>query len=137
MAWRVVAAVAEIPPGARKLVDLGGRAVVVFNLAGEFFALNNRCPHLGGSLHHGLQTALVQSTEPGRYERSRCGEVIKCPWHGWEFDIRSGRSFCEPTRVRARQYPVAVHSGAELVDAPLAAETIPVRVEENYVVLEA
>jgi nitrite reductase/ring-hydroxylating ferredoxin subunit len=137
MAAYVVAAVADVPPGTRKLVEVGGRAVVLFNLGGEFFALNNRCPHLGGSLFHGLQTALVQSTEPGDYQRLRPGEVVKCPWHGWEFDIRTGRSFCEPERIRARRYEVAVRSGAEIVDRPLAAETLPVRIEDDYVVVEA
>ena len=64
----VVAAVDEIPPGARKLVDVDGRAIVVFNLGGEFFAIINRCPHKGGSLCEGRLTGLVQSSEPGEYE---------------------------------------------------------------------
>ena len=55
----VVAAVAEIPPGGRKLVTADGRAIVVFNLDGEFFALSNRCPHRGGSLCDGNLTGLV------------------------------------------------------------------------------
>ena len=59
MAKHVVAAVGEIPPGTRKLAQVNGRAIVVFNLGGEFFALNNRCPHRGGSLHLGIQTGLV------------------------------------------------------------------------------
>ncbi len=61
----VVAAVAEIPPGGRKLVTADGRAIVVFNLGGEFFALSNRCPHRGGSLCEGNLTGLVLSDEPG------------------------------------------------------------------------
>ena len=58
MAKHVVAAVGDIPPGTRRLAQVNGRAIVVFNLGGEFFALNNRCPHRGGSLAHGIQTAL-------------------------------------------------------------------------------
>ena len=54
----VVASVDEIPPGKRKLVDANGRAIVVFNLDGEFYALTNRCPHRGGSLAHGIQTGV-------------------------------------------------------------------------------
>ncbi len=137
MASHVVAAVDEIPPGKRKLVEVNGRAIVVFNLAGEFFALNNRCPHRGGSLAHGIQTALVQSQEPGCYDYSRRGEMVKCPWHGWEFDIRTGKSWCDPSRIRIRQYPVAVKPGAELVEGPYKAESFPVRIENNYVVVEA
>src|SRR5262245_53230774 len=103
MARHVVAAVTDIPPGSRKLVDVSGRAIVLFNLSGEFFALGNRCPHRGGSLCHGSLTGLVEAAAPGEYRYSRRGEIIRCPWHGWEFDIRTGRSWCDPNSVRARQ----------------------------------
>ena len=137
MTKHVVAAAGDIPPGTRRLAEINGRAIVVFNLGGEFFALNNRCPHRGGSLFHGRQTGAVQSDEPGRYCYSRPGEIIRCPWHGWEFDIRTGQSWCEPSRVRARRYPVSVQPGTRLVAGPYVAETIPVTVENDYVVIEA
>ncbi len=136
MAKHVVAAVAEIPPGKKKLVDVSGRKIVVYNLGGEFFALSDRCPHRGGSLYCGIQTGLVESPEPGDYRYSRLGEMVKCPWHGWEFDIRSGKSWCDPARLRLRQYEVAVKSGTELVEGPYRAESFPVRVEDDYVVVE-
>ncbi len=66
----------------------------------------------------------------------RKGEMLRCPWHGWEFDIRTGQSWCDPQRVRARLYPVAVEPGAEVVKGPYVAETFPVSVEQDYVVLE-
>jgi 3-phenylpropionate/trans-cinnamate dioxygenase ferredoxin subunit len=132
----VVAAVSEIPPGGRKLVEAAGRAIVVFNLGGEFFALANRCPHRGGSLCHGRLTGLVQSDEPGHYDYSRRGEIIRCPWHAWEFDIRTGKSWCDPARVRARNFAVSVEKGAALVEGPYVAETFQVEVEDDYVVVE-
>jgi 3-phenylpropionate/trans-cinnamate dioxygenase ferredoxin subunit len=137
MASHIVAAVDDIPPGKRKLVEVNGRAIVVFNLGGDFFALANRCPHRGGSLYHGIQTGLVQSNSPGDYCYSRLGEMVKCPWHGWEFDIRTGKSWCDPSRIRARQYPVAVKPGVELTEGPYKAESFLVRVENSYVVVEA
>ena len=137
MTSHVVACIDEIPPGKRKLVEINGRPIVVFNLGGDFYALNNRCPHRGGSLAHGIQTGLVESNEPGDYRYSRLGEMVKCPWHGWEFDIRTGKSWCDPSRVRIRQYPVAVKQGAELVEGPYVAESFPVRLEDKYVVVEA
>jgi 3-phenylpropionate/trans-cinnamate dioxygenase ferredoxin subunit len=136
MAKHVVAAVSDIPPGTRKLAQVNGRAIVVFNLAGEFFALNNRCPHRGGSLFHGIQTGLIESAEPGCYAYSRKGEMVKCPWHGWEFDVRTGQSWCDPSGVRARRYAVSVEPGARLVAGPYVAETVPVAVEGDYVVVE-
>ena len=133
----VVAAVADIPPGGRKLVTADGRAIVVFNLGGEFFALSNRCPHRGGSLCQGSLTGLVLSDEPGEYNYTRRGEIIRCPWHSWEFDIRTGKSWCDPNRVRARNYAVSVEPGAKLVEGPYVAETFAVSVENEYVVVEA
>jgi nitrite reductase/ring-hydroxylating ferredoxin subunit len=137
MAKNVVAHVRDILPGGRGLFEIGGRTIVVFNLRGEFFALLNRCPHSGGPLAQGHLTGLVQSDEPGCYKYSRRGEIIRCPWHSWEFDIRTGKSWCDPSRVRARTYAVSVESGASLVEGPYKAETFPVTVEDEYVVVEA
>jgi len=136
MAKHVVAALGDIPSGTRKLTQVNGRSIVVFNLGGEFFALNNRCPHRGGSLFQGRQTGLVESDGPGHYCYSRPGEIIRCPWHGWEFDIRTGQSWCDPSRVRARRYAVSVQPGTGLVAGPYVAETVPVTVEGDYVVVE-
>jgi nitrite reductase/ring-hydroxylating ferredoxin subunit len=66
----------------------------------------------------------------------RKGEMVRCPWHGWEFDIRTGQSWCEPAKVRARAYPTEIAAGAEVVKGPYVAETVLVTVEEQYVVVE-
>jgi nitrite reductase/ring-hydroxylating ferredoxin subunit len=136
MAKHVVAAVSEISPGGRKLVEVKGRPIVIFNLSGEFFAISNRCPHQGGELVHGHLTGLVESSEPGCYTYSRQGEILRCPWHQWEYDIRTGKSWCDPRSIRVRNYPVAVETGAKLVEGPFVAETFPVTVENSYVVVE-
>ena len=131
MASHAVARADEIPPGARKLVEVAGRSIAVFNLDGEYFALLNRCPHQGGPLCTGVQFSALTSPSPGQYDRSRPGELIRCPWHGWEFDIRTGRSWFDPGKTRVRSYPVSVRPGEELV-----AETYPVSVRDEYVVVE-
>ena len=141
MSKHVVAAVSEIPPGEKKLVTVRGRPIVIFNLDGEFFGLLNRCPHQGGSLCDGVLTGLVQSTDPGKYSYTRKGEIIRCPWHGWEFDIRTGQSWCEPARIQARAYPVEVAPGgvlaaSDLVEGPYVAESVQVSVENDYVVID-
>ncbi len=84
----------------------------------------------------GILTGLIQSDEPGRYEYSRPGEVIRCPWHGWEFDVRTGHSFCDPSKIGVRSYPIEVAAGDKVAQGPYVAETIPVTVEEQYVVVE-
>ena len=110
---------------------------MVFNLGGEFFALSNRCPHRGGSLCQGNLTGLVLSDEPGQYNYIRRGEIIRCPWHSWEFDIRTGKSWCDPEKVKARRFGVSVEKGAKLIEGPYVAETFRVSVENDYVVVEA
>ncbi|MEX2641832.1 MAG: Rieske (2Fe-2S) protein [Acetobacterales bacterium] len=135
MQKHVVATVGDIPPGQRKLVTVKGREIVVFNSGGEFFGLFNRCPHQGGRLCEGVLIGLVESDEPGQYAYSRRGEILRCPWHGWEFDIRTGQSWCEPERIRARPYDVEVEPGTHLVKGPYVAEAVDVTVEEEYVVV--
>jgi 3-phenylpropionate/trans-cinnamate dioxygenase ferredoxin subunit len=137
MSKHVVAAVRDIPPGSRRLVTVRGRPIAIFNVGGEFFGLFNRCPHQGGSLCEGELGGLVESDEPGQYRYTRQGEILRCPWHGWEFDIRTGQSWCDPARIQTRAYPVEVAAGQTLVQGPYVAETIPVTVEEDYVVIDA
>ncbi len=97
----------EIGPGERKIVDVGGRSVGVFNVGGEYFALLNHCPHAGAPLCEGVLTGLVEPTLPGDPVRySRRGEMLRCPWHQWEFDVRTGQSWFDPRRVRTRSYDV-------------------------------
>ena len=133
----VVARADEIAPGERKLVSVRGRDVVVFNVKGEYFALLDRCPHQGGSLCRGKLVGLVESDAPGRYRYHRKGEIIRCPWHGWEFDLRTGKSWCDPARTWVKSYPSSVQQGGRLVEGPYVAETFEVKVEEDYVVIEA
>jgi 3-phenylpropionate/trans-cinnamate dioxygenase ferredoxin subunit len=132
----VVARAADLMPGTRKLVTVEGRGIVVLNIKGELFALSDTCPHKGASLCNGLLTGLVRSTKPGEYQYERAGEILRCPWHQWEFDVRTGRSYCDPRRLRLMQFPIAIEAGADVVEGPYVAETFPVTVEDEYIVLD-
>ena len=150
-----VATVEEIPPGGRKIVELHGRSIGVFNIGGEFFAIRNVCPHKGGPLCRGVATGFVTAGTPGRYEYLRRGEIIRCPWHGWEFDIKTGQSWIDPKRLRVKRYPVVVEevtpggqavvsrdiefADAGMVKGPCHAEVYPVTVDRatRLVIVEA
>jgi nitrite reductase/ring-hydroxylating ferredoxin subunit len=133
----IVAKAADIPPGGNKVVIVNGREIVVFHVNGEFFALLNRCPHEGAPLDKAACVAHLSSDEPGEYKRTRVGELLRCAWHGWEFDIRNGQSYFDPQHTRVRSYPVTVEPGETLGRGPYVAETLAVSVEENYVIIEA
>ena len=137
MPRHVVARAAEIPPGSRKLVHVAGRDIVVFNIKGELFALSDKCPHKGASLSRGKLTGAVMSSVPGTYQYSRAGEILRCPWHGWEFDVRTGQSWFDPERTRVRRYPVSVEAGSpDPARGPYIAETYPVAIEAQQLVVE-
>lgn len=136
MTRHVVATVDQIRPGERMLVTVNGREIGIFNVGGEYFGIGNRCPHNGGSLCKGRIVGLVEASVPGSYQFSRRGELVRCPWHGWEFDLRTGRSWCEPDRTKVRSYDLKVEPGSALAEAPLQAETFQVSVEKQYVVVE-
>lgn len=121
-----------MPPGERKIVEVGGRGIGVFNVKGSYYALRNRCPHHGGPLCRGMLTGLVLGPEPYRFEVERDGEILRCPWHGWEFDVTNGTSVFNPHRVKVRSYDVAVET-AEEEDPSI--ETFPVSVERQLIVV--
>lgn len=131
----IVAPLREIPPGSRKLVEAAGRPIVVLNVGGRLYAVSNRCPHAGGQLVHGKLVGLTEASEPGVYRYSRKGEILKCPWHGWEFDLATGKSWCDPETVRVRAYQVDVEPGAKVAEEPRTLETFEVSVEDDYVVV--
>lgn len=136
MARHVVASVGEIAPGTCKAVTVAGREIGVFNVAGEYYALINRCPHEGAPLCMGLITGRFESAHPGEYRLTHQGEMLRCPWHGWEFDIKTGESWCHPDSVKARSYPVTIVPGEALAKGPFVAETVTVAIEQDYVVVE-
>ena len=132
----VVARTDEIGLGKSKLITVKGRDIGVFNVKGEYFAMANKCPHQGGPLCRGKIIGLAESAMPGEYRLVRQGEMVRCPWHGWEFDLRNGQSWCDPGNTYVKQYAVAVEPGAEVLKGPYVAETFPVTVDGDYVIVE-
>ncbi len=144
----VAASATEIPAGARKIVTLGGRSIGVFNVAGVYYAVRNRCPHQGGPLCLG---ALTNLTRP-RFHVDRPPEVdfdpdrklIRCPWHAWEFDLRDGEAvFDAGVHVATYRAYVQDHPDvdpdarySEGVEVPPPVETYRTTVESGYVVVE-
>lgn len=131
----VVAEAGEIPPGGRKIVDLDGISVGVFHVNGAYYALLNWCPHQAARLCEGKLWSALEGSVPGDYQTTRHGEIIACPWHGWEFDLRTGQSWCEPERLRVRAYDVRIEPAAE-AKPPYVAQTFPVSQEGNYIVVD-
>jgi nitrite reductase (NADH) small subunit len=106
-----VCLVEELPPGTRRIFRIGGgRGVGVFNVSGRFFAVRNLCPHKGAPICRGRLRPHVVSPSVGEFVFERDGEILKCPWHQWEFDLATGRSLYAP-RLRVKTYPVTIEGG--------------------------
>lgn len=101
---------ADLKPGERRIVEVDDRQIGIFNVAGEYFALHNRCPHMGGNLCEGPVTGTTLPGDSAEFVYGKAGEIIRCAWHGWEFEIETGKCLADG-RVRARKYNVTIEDG--------------------------
>jgi nitrite reductase/ring-hydroxylating ferredoxin subunit len=111
-----VADVADFAQAVSRIVEIDGRSVGVFKVAGQYYALPNVCFHQGGPLCEGKVTGtLIASAETNwKPQWVKEGEIVRCPWHSLEFDIGSGQCLAYPGR-KIRTYPVKVVEGRILV----------------------
>ncbi len=99
--WTPLAKVSDCPPGTGLELVAGDRIVALFNVAGQFFALDGVCPHQGGPLGKGLLA----------------GCVLTCPWHGWQFDVRTGVSLLN-ARIAQERFALRVEGEQILIELP-------------------
>ena len=92
--WVEVCAAQQLPAESAEVVEFGSRAVAVFHHGGQYYAIDNACPHMGASLAAGH----VEDCE------------VSCPLHAWRFDLRDG-TWCDNRRVKIGSYPVRVRAG--------------------------
>jgi 3-phenylpropionate/trans-cinnamate dioxygenase ferredoxin subunit len=93
--WVSVAAVGELAPGACRVADIDGVAVAVFNIGGEYFAIEDVCTHDGGELASGVLE----------------GDQVICPRHGARFCVRTGEALSAPAYEPAAKLPVRIENG--------------------------
>jgi nitrite reductase/ring-hydroxylating ferredoxin subunit len=137
----VVAPVSEMPPGTRRSVKIGSRAVAVFNAGGQFYAVRDVCPHQGAPLSKGVLVGELTACRPGEYSFDSGRPHVKCPWHGWEYDLATGQSTYDPAHDRVRAYEITIEPGSEVLEGgrvpgPYTVETLSIAVEDDYVVIE-
>lgn len=97
-----IAPVSELPNGERLFVELGDKPIVIFNIAGQFFAIGDVCTHDDGPLGDGMLE----------------GNNIVCPRHGAEFDVRTGQAMQMPAVADIPAYPVKIIDGMIQVGIP-------------------
>lgn len=90
-----IATVDEIPPGQAKLVEVNGNEIALFNIDGQFHAIDNSCTHVGGPLCEGEIS----------------GAEVICPWHGAAFDVTTGRAVGPPAIESVNRYNLRINDG--------------------------
>jgi 3-phenylpropionate/trans-cinnamate dioxygenase ferredoxin subunit len=110
-----VAEVGEIEIGKCKIVSIGGRSIGIYYNGENYFAIRNVCPHEQAELCKGTFTGTTLPSKPHEYIYGRDGEILVCPWHGWEYDVNTGQSLVDPNRYRVKVYEVSVENNRIMV----------------------
>lgn len=96
----VIARRGEIAPGGRKIVEVDGKSIGVFNVNGTLVAVLNACPHELAPVCAGQLRGTTLPSLPGEYKWGHDGEILACPWHGWEFNLTTGACLTDKRRLR-------------------------------------
>ncbi|NHN34120.1 Rieske (2Fe-2S) protein [Paenibacillus agricola] len=131
MGRHLVCSIDELPPDNSKIVTLEGRSIGIFNIKGTYYALKNSCPHQSAQLCKGKVMGVMLPSGPDEYTYGREGEIIRCPWHGWEFDITNGKSIFDPSKCLVKTYDVEVVS--QDAEESLTVETYPITMESGWI----
>ena len=115
----VVAEEGDLDPGERLVIQLEGKEIAIFRTEDDYHAYLNWCPHQGGPACEGVKTGTQESTFDRdtlelNVQWSREGEVLNCPWHGWEFDVNSGECLSRPN-IQLPSYSTEVEDGEIIV----------------------
>lgn len=109
-----VAALDELAPGERRLLMADDKSIGVFNTGSQIVAVLNICPHAFAPICLGQLSGTTMPAKPGTFIWGRENEILRCPWHGWEFDLHSGQ--CLTDRRRLKRFPVLIRDGRIYVE---------------------
>lgn len=98
-----------------RVFELDGRSIGVVRTTAGFFAIRNTCPHEGAPLCQGQVRGTMLPSRPGSFRWGREGQVVRCPWHGYDFYLGSGECVFGEVRDRAIAYRVEVRRGEVFV----------------------
>src|SRR5690606_6392294 len=102
-----VGKVADIQQMERKIFKIAGFEFGLYDVKGTWYAWNNFCPHMGARVCRGLVSGTRLPSLVYEYKYGMSDQILRCPWHGWEFDLTNGRLLVDP-ETKLRGYPVEV-----------------------------
>ncbi|HVV90280.1 MAG TPA: Rieske (2Fe-2S) protein [Solirubrobacterales bacterium] len=102
-----------------RIFEVNKRSIGVVHTEKGWFAIRNRCPHQGAPLCRGPVTGTMLPAGPDEFRPAMAGGVVRCPWHGWEFDLETGRSLFDVSPDRTAVYPVEIRDGQVCLMLPV------------------
>lgn len=111
----MIGPVEQFAEGTKELLEVGGRSIGVYHSNGEFYAVQNLCPHALAPICVSDLTGTTLPSSPGEYVFGMDGLVLRCPWHAWEFDVRTGEALFGTDKRRLLTFPVRVENGQVIV----------------------
>ena len=103
--------VGDFPIGTIVSIEVQDRTIGIIRTRSGFRAIGSRCPHQGGPICQGIVTGTMAPSHRNEYIYELDGEVVRCPWHGYEFELATGRSVGGTVRGRVPVYTVEVRGG--------------------------
>jgi len=102
----------DIPENDALCVDIEGRPIGIFKLGEKIVAVKNLCPHKRAPLARGtVQGTMLPTSCVGEFQYGMEEQVLKCPWHGWEFDLETGKCLFGVSNSRIKVYDVSIKDG--------------------------
>ena len=102
--------VQDVPRGEKRTFTVKNIPIVLIHSnQDEFYAIYSICPHQHGNFGYGALGGLTAASEPGaEFCYIREGEILRCPWHGFSFDVTTGACLTAPEKLRVKTYPVVL-----------------------------
>jgi nitrite reductase/ring-hydroxylating ferredoxin subunit len=92
--------ISDIPPGTCRIAYANGKEIAIFNVDGKLYATQSDCTHRGGPLCEG----------------ELAGEIVTCPWHGSQFNVRTGEVVMDPAEEPIATYPITVRDDQVIIE---------------------
>jgi nitrite reductase (NADH) small subunit len=116
LSLHLVAQLDQLEDATPKVFTVAGRSIGLIKSNGKVHAVRNVCPHRGAPVCSGTFKGTMLPSDPGTFVFGLDDRILQCPWHGWEFDLNTGRTLCDHGNKKLVLYPVTVKEGAVYVD---------------------
>lgn len=116
MSLHFVATLDELEASTPRLFSVAGRSIGLIRADGAVYAVRNVCPHKRAPICRGTFRGTMLPSDPDSFIFGMEEQVLRCPWHGWEFDLTTGKTLCGDEQKKLTLYPITIKENEIFVD---------------------